>query len=82
MTPVLQIEWLITGVSDKLGIANVKKKNGYKKSIIYKVFKRITNNHDFPLGKKQTITTDSQYKETREFKYPGAKRYQWKKILI
>lgn len=37
MTPVLQIE-LITGVSDNPGNANVKKENGYKESIIYKVF--------------------------------------------
>ena len=74
--PGVQIQWLNTWVSDNLGNANVKKENGCEEISIYKVFKWITNNHDFLLTHQQTNTTDFQEN------CPGVKGYQWKKILL
>ena len=41
------------------------KENGYQKSIISKIFKRITNNHSLSQSQQQWKATDIQGKETR-----------------
>ena len=46
-------------------IKQLLKINGYQKSIISKIFKRITNNHSLSQSQQQWKATDIQGKETR-----------------
>ena len=41
------------------------KENGYRESIISKIFKRITNNHSLPQSQQLTQATDIQKEEIR-----------------
>ena len=41
------------------------KENGYQKSIIIKIFRRITNNHNFPQSQQLKQATDIQEEEIR-----------------
>ena len=46
-------------------IKQVLKKNGYRESIIIKIFRRITNNHSLPQSQQLTQATDNQEEEIR-----------------
>ena len=46
-------------------IKQVLKENGYQKSIISKIFKRITNNHSLPQSQQLKQTTDIEEEEPR-----------------
>ena len=46
-------------------IKQVLKENGYHESIISKIFKRITNNHNLSQSQQQTQATDIQEEEIR-----------------
>ena len=46
-------------------IKQVLKENGYQESIINKIFKRITNNHNLPQSQQLTQATDMQEEEIR-----------------
>ena len=46
-------------------IRQVSKENGYQKSIISKIFKRITNNHSLPQSQQLTLAPDVQEEEIR-----------------
>ena len=46
-------------------IKQVLKENGYRESIINKIFRRITNNHSLPQSQQLTQTTDIQEEEIR-----------------
>ena len=46
-------------------IKQVLKENGYQESIISKIFRKITNNHDLLQSQKLTQATDIQEKEIR-----------------
>ena len=41
------------------------KENGYRESIINKIFRRITNNHSLPQSQQLTQVTDIQEEEIR-----------------
>ena len=41
------------------------KENGYQESIISKIFKRITNNHNLPQSQQQTQATDIREEEIK-----------------
>ena len=46
-------------------IKQVLKENGYRESIINKIFRRITNNHSLPQSQQLTQATDIQEEEIR-----------------
>ena len=46
-------------------IKQMLKENGYRESIINKIFRRITNNHSLPQSQKLTQATDIQEEEIR-----------------
>ena len=46
-------------------IKQVLKENGYRESIINKIFRRITNNHSLPQSQQLTQATDIQKEEIR-----------------
>ena len=46
-------------------IKQVLKENGYQESIIYKIFRRIANNHSLPQSQQLMQATDIQEKEIR-----------------
>ena len=52
-------------------ISQVLKENGYQESIISKIFKRITNNHNLPQSQQQTQATnihESRGEDQNEYK--------------
>ena len=48
-------------------IKQVLKENGYRESIINKIFRRITNNHSLPQSQQLTQATDIQEEEIRPY---------------
>ena len=46
-------------------IKQVLKENGYRESIINKIFRRITNNHSLPQSQQLTQATDKREEEIR-----------------
>ena len=46
-------------------VKQMLKENGYQESIISKIFKRITNNHNLPQSQQQTQATDIQEEEIK-----------------
>ena len=60
------------------------KENGYHESIISKIFKRITNNHNLSRTQQQTQATDIQKEEIRmsiNLPYVEAAREQLRRTL-
>ena len=50
---------------ENAGIKEVLKENGFQKSIISKIFKRITNNHNLPQSQQLMQLTDIKEQEIR-----------------
>ena len=50
-------------------IKQVLKENGYQKSIINKIFRRITNNHSLPQSQQLTQATYPRGRDQNEYKF-------------